>query len=57
MNLNEPNPADMKDSRIIDYTLNKRLFPVQLFPDHQNQKNNEIKYARISVPVFIYYFN
>ena len=47
-----PNPADMRDGRIVDYTLNKRLFPVPLFPNHQKlQDENDIRYARISVPV------
>merc|ERR1712168_1205655 len=46
-----PNPADMRDGRIVDYTLNKRLFPVPLFPNHQKlQDENDIRYARISVP-------
>ena len=47
-----PNPADMRDGRIVDYTLNKRLFPVPLFPNHQKlPTNDDIRYARISVPV------
>ena len=47
-----PNPADMQDARIVDYTLNKRLFPVPLFPAHQNQESDDsTRYARISVPV------
>jgi len=41
-------PADMRDDRIIDYTLNRRLFPVPLFPNHQSPKKGQ--YARISVP-------
>ena len=49
-----PNPADMRDGRIVDYTLNKRLFPVPLFPNHQKlPTNDDIRYARISVPVKI----
>ena len=49
-----PNPADMRDGRIVDYTLNKRLFPVPLFPNHQKlPTNDDIRYARISVPVRI----
>jgi len=47
--LNETvDPADMRDERIVDYTLNKRLFPVPLFPNHQSAQNGQ--YARISVP-------
>lgn len=50
--LESPNPADMRDGRIVDYTLNKRLFPVPLFPNHQKlPTNDDIRYARISVPV------
>ena len=44
----------MRDGRIVDYTLNKRLFPVPLFPNHQKlPSNDDIRYARISVPVSI----
>ena len=36
----------MRDDRIVDYTLNRRLFPVPLFPNHQSPKKGQ--YARIS---------
>ena len=47
LELNETvDPADMRDDRIVDYTLNRRLFPVPLFPNHQSPKKGQ--YARIS---------
>lgn len=46
-----PKPHDMNDDRIVDYTLNPRLFPVPLFPNHQHaDEKNEFRYARISIP-------
>ena len=46
-----PNPGDMNDERIVDYTLNHRLFPVPLFPAQQEAKPGDVRYVRISIPV------
>lgn len=45
-----PNPGDMNDERIVDYTLNHRLFPVPLFPTQQETKAGDARYVRISIP-------
>jgi len=55
---NSPNPYDLKDDRIKDYTVNHRLFPVPLFPENAAENLNpasgkklpSTNYVRISVP-------
>lgn len=47
-----PDPSDTKDPRIINYTINKRLFPVPVDPNDGGDPGSKTspRYIRVSIP-------
>jgi len=47
-----PDPSDIYDSRIVNYTINKRLFPVPVSASHSDHPttSQEPRYVRVSIP-------